>query len=91
MKVKRVAPHFWSVMAGAAVGAGVALLFAPHSGQRTRRLIRRTTDDVGDDVREMYKRIKETGDDAARRLGFRLRMRLTPKISVKHLTGEKAG
>ncbi len=36
-----------ALIAGALVGAGVALLFAPHSGRRTRREIRLFAEKVG--------------------------------------------
>jgi gas vesicle protein len=39
-------------LAAAAVGAGAALLFAPQSGERTRRQIRHKTEDLIRDVRE---------------------------------------
>ena len=36
----------------AALGAGVALLLAPQSGERTRRQLRRKAEDVMKDIRE---------------------------------------
>ena len=72
-------------VAAAAVGVGVALLFAPHSGARTRRLIRRKTEDVGHGVREAYERAKENGNGAARTLAYRLRMKLAPRIATERL------
>ena len=38
--------------AGVITGAGVALLFAPQPGWRTRRLIRRKGEDVRDAIQE---------------------------------------
>jgi gas vesicle protein len=38
--------------AGSLIGAGVALLFAPQSGKRTRRDIRHAIDSLVDDVSE---------------------------------------
>ena len=43
-------------LAGAAIGAAVALLYAPQSGSQTRRLIRKKTD-------EGYKTLADTGKD----------------------------
>ncbi len=37
---KRVLPAVGMIMAGGMVGAGIALLFAPQSGRRTRRELR---------------------------------------------------
>ena len=65
----------WFV-AGAAVGASLALLFAPASGEDTRRKIRRSAekgkDNIADRSRELmdkgrglYERGKEMADDAA--------------------------
>ena len=38
--------------AGSLIGAGVALLFAPQSGRRTRRDIRHAVDSLVDDISE---------------------------------------
>ena len=62
------------------IGAGVALLFAPHSGQRTRRLIRRKAEqyiqDAGDDVIEKTEEIYLWGRQAAGDTARRLRRKL---------------
>ncbi len=54
-------PRSWSpgsflagLMLGAAVGAGVALLLAPESGDRTRRAIRRRVRGLSDDAADGY-------------------------------------
>lgn len=63
-------------IAGIAVGAAVALLYAPASGQQTRRKIAKKTQeqrdvlmDSGKDMldrgREMYERGRQLADDAA--------------------------
>ncbi len=63
----------WFVV-GAVLGAGVALLFAPQSGEETRRAIRRrarelrdyaedTMDDLGDRFEEGRERVKRTIGD----------------------------
>lgn len=38
---------------GGAVGAVLALLFAPQSGEETRRLVKKKAQDVGKDIKEM--------------------------------------
>jgi gas vesicle protein len=56
-------------LAGAAVGATVALLFAPQSGERTRRLLGRKAEEgreaVLDRGRELYDKGREIADEAA--------------------------
>ena len=65
----------WFVM-GAAVGASVALLYAPHTGRDTRRLIARKTRegkeavadmgrDLADKGRDLYAKGRRVADDAA--------------------------
>jgi gas vesicle protein len=52
----------WFV-AGAAIGASVALLYAPQTGTKTRRLIKakskESADAIADTSREMYERGRE--------------------------------
>lgn len=56
-------------LAGAAVGATVALLFAPQSGERTRRLISRKAEEGREAIyetgREIYEKGREIADEAA--------------------------
>jgi len=63
-------------IAGTAVGASLALLFAPASGEETRRKIRRSAERSRDQIadrsrdlmekgRGLYERGKEMADDAA--------------------------
>ena len=65
----------WFV-AGAAIGASIALLYAPQSGRDTRRLITKKTregrevlEDAGRDLadkgRDLYKKGRGLADDAA--------------------------
>jgi gas vesicle protein len=85
MKTRDVMTGVGVALAAGAVGAGVALLFAPFSGVRTRQLIRRKAEDVGYGVRETYERIKEQGNGAARTLSYRLRMKLAPGNTAERL------
>jgi gas vesicle protein len=68
--------NFVWFLAGAAVGAGIALLYAPKSGRDTRRLIgrkaRHSRDavvDIGRDLwdkgRDLYEKGRQVADDAA--------------------------
>ena len=63
-------------LVGAAVGASVALLYAPQSGDRTRRLIgrkladgREVLEDQGSELleksRELFEKGRKVADDAA--------------------------
>jgi gas vesicle protein len=56
-----------SFLAGAAVGSGLALLFAPKTGREVREQIRDLTDDAVDKIREYAKdaqeKIKATYED----------------------------
>ncbi len=63
-------------LVGVAVGASIALLYAPQSGHETRRLLKRraeegkekiteTSRDVYDRGREMFEKGKEIADEAA--------------------------
>ena len=65
----------WFIL-GAAVGAGVALLYAPQSGEDTRRFIgqktregRESLADMGDDIvdksRDLLDKGRKVADDAA--------------------------
>jgi gas vesicle protein len=63
-------------IAGAAIGASIALLYAPQSGNETRRLIKRrarkhgeqladTGRDLADRGRELFEKGRGLADDAA--------------------------
>ncbi len=63
-------------MTGAAIGAAVALLYAPQSGERTRRMIARKAEegrdvmadagrDLMDQGRELYERGRRVADEAS--------------------------
>ena len=67
--------YFW-FLAGAAMGAGIALLYAPKSGRDTRRLIGRKARNSGEAVadmgrelwdkgRDLYEKGRQVADDAA--------------------------
>jgi gas vesicle protein len=64
------------LVAGAAIGASIALLYAPHSGKDTRRLIgkkarqgREAIEEVGQEIadkgRDLYEKGRRVADDAA--------------------------
>ena len=50
---------FFSFLTGAAVGAGLALLFAPQSGKETRKQIKDFSEKLGGEVKDGVDRISE--------------------------------
>jgi gas vesicle protein len=59
------AAKLWTVFAiGVASGAAVALLYAPQSGEKTRRQVRRTLEDASDYVRDAADTIGERASQA---------------------------
>ena len=46
-----------SFLTGAAIGAGLALLFAPHSGEETRKKLKDYSGKVADEVKDGYEKI----------------------------------
>lgn len=51
----------FTFLTGAAIGAGLALLFAPQTGEETRKRIKEISDKLADDAKENYEKIaKET-------------------------------
>jgi gas vesicle protein len=81
MVMKNAARTFGIVLLSAAAGAGAALLFAPHSGEKTRRLIRFKAESYAKDLRDevnanaaaLYKTGAESTRRAIKRLGKRIR------------------
>jgi gas vesicle protein len=57
------------LLIGALVGAGLALLFAPQSGEETRRIIRRKARKLADEARERYEDANDRVREAGRRRG----------------------
>lgn len=51
---------------GALVGAGVALMYAPQSGRRTRGKIRRSAEDLAERAEEKVDHVREDARRAAR-------------------------
>jgi len=48
---------FFTFLTGAAIGAGLALLFAPRSGEETRKKILETGNQLSNDAKDSYERI----------------------------------
>lgn len=60
-------------LGGAAVGAAVALLLAPESGQKTRRRIKRFVEDEKDKLVDAYDNVRERIEEEANKLERRMR------------------
>ena len=51
----------FAFLTGAAIGAGLALLYAPQSGEETRKKLKELSEKVADDVKDHYEKLhKET-------------------------------
>lgn len=65
------------LLLGVAIGAGVALLFAPASGEKTRRKIRRKGEDAADYLlsagKDLVERCEELYDSSGELAGVRAR------------------
>jgi len=59
---------FWAVFAvGVAAGAAVALIYAPQSGEKTRRQLRRGFEDASDYLKDTAETIGEHAEKYVRR------------------------
>jgi gas vesicle protein len=54
----------FTFLTGAAIGAGLALLYAPHTGEETRKKIKDVKDKVSDDVRDSYDKFSKEAQTA---------------------------
>lgn len=55
------------MLIGGLIGAGIALLVAPHSGEETRRIIRRRAKRIAADAQDRYDDVKDKVEKARRR------------------------
>ncbi len=86
MKARKLTRNVGIVLAAGAAGAGIALLFAPQSGARTRRLIARKAEDLGSGMRQLCAGIRDRSSDATRAVACRLKLGLSPILARQHLT-----
>ncbi len=63
---------------GLGIGALSALLFAPRSGQQTRRLLRRTYEDAVDDLETQANELRERGAEWASQVREQVKEKVTP-------------
>jgi gas vesicle protein len=60
-------PFVSGLLLGALIGAGLALLFAPQSGEETRRIIRRKTKKLAAEAQDRYDDLTDRVRRARRR------------------------
>ena len=58
--IEQKQPGIGSFLLGLAVGAGVALLFAPRTGEETRRDLQRRAREVGDQAQDLVSELTES-------------------------------
>ncbi|HEX2724121.1 MAG TPA: YtxH domain-containing protein [Gemmatimonadaceae bacterium] len=58
--IERSEPGVGAFVAGIAIGAGLALLFAPRTGEETRRDLQRRARRVGDQAQELVSELTDT-------------------------------
>ncbi|MCD8185391.1 MAG: YtxH domain-containing protein [Rikenellaceae bacterium] len=61
------------VLGGVVLGAAVALLYAPESGTKTRRRIKRFVEDEKDRLMDVYEDVQDRLEDEAGKLKKRFR------------------
>lgn len=64
--IEKIVPFAAGLFVGGLIGATTALLFAPQSGQRTRRKIRHKAEDLSDRAEES---VRHAAEDARRVAG----------------------
>lgn len=67
------AKDFVIFLGGAAIGAAVALLLAPESGEKTRRRIKRFYEDEKDKLADAYQHVRDGVEDEARKIGKKVK------------------
>ena len=74
--IERQEPGIGSFMAGLAVGAGLALLFAPRSGEATRRELERSARKVGDQAQNLVSDVSGTVNQTIQDARYRVENRI---------------
>ena len=58
--IEKSEPGIGTLLAGIAIGAGIALLFAPRSGEETRRDLERRARKIGDQAKDLVSEVTES-------------------------------
>ncbi len=74
--IERQQPGIGSFMAGLAVGAGLALLFAPRSGEATRRELERSARKVGNQAQSLVSDVTGTVNQTIQDARYRVENRI---------------
>ena len=61
--MSKTSGFFWGLLAGAAAGAILGILYAPDKGSETRKRIRQKFNDISDEVRNAFDDLTEGVDD----------------------------
>jgi gas vesicle protein len=69
-------------VSAAALGAGAALLLAPQSGERTRRQLRRKTEDLIHDIRKNAEQRAHDAYDLGRSKAQRIRRQMRASLKA---------
>lgn len=62
------ASSFLTFLSGAAIGAGLALLFAPQTGKETRKQIKDAAEKASDGIMEQSEKVAQTARNAIKQV-----------------------
>ena len=81
---------FFSFLTGAAIGAGLAVIFAPQSGKETRRQIKDFSEKLDSEVKDNVDKIGEKAKDLIEGAKEEIQISLTAKnrLKAKKLLGK---
>jgi gas vesicle protein len=68
-------------LAGAALGAGLALLFAPQSGEETRKKIKDVSGKMADDIKDNYDKLSKEAKKSVEQV------KIATEKAVEHVKG----
>ncbi len=79
-------------MIGGLIGAGVALLFAPQSGEDTRKMLRKKANELGKEFEEMKDNVNEQWKETTKKLSpqiHKMRDTIAKRFQGQTRTGSK--
>ena len=83
--MKSAGSFFGGLLAGAAIGAVLALLYAPKSGEETRKDIKRTIGNLEEELESLKIKLKEKGGELKEDIKKRIE---EIENRIAHLTAE---